>query len=569
MLVLFLGVIAALLDRRGLPSPVVRLGRSIIVPVSERLSSLDPFVQLTLVVAVAFLTAMVFSAAVWLHRRAADRSARMIVRDLHDRVLVQSIRRAEVEGAAAGRRRAEDLIGTQLPRLQSGLGMWFRVMPRSILTLAGCVVLAFLAEPWLSLIAVPTGYYLWQWVLKLRQSGRDEIRDWEVPRLRRRMAALVGGAPMLARLQTPDRTTEAFSAEANQLYRRLEISDRGRGRIWPMVFAAVAFAVAVLILGLGVSAFEESQPLVLPSALVLTLSLCGAAMAVSRIMSLRTQLVASKSAEDSIYSYLGSQTSLEPTEQRVGLGPIRDGVRIDGVTLDDSTGRNLLSALSIGFAPGEMVALMGTEEDSTRAIAELMMGFGLPREGSVTIDEISIREVHPKSLADKVIWIDPSGPIWDGTVAENIRGGNQDITNSDLIDAVQQLDVYERLHRLPEGLSTILSTSERDLDDDTTYAIGVARALVQSAPIILVAEPPPPAEHLTEDPCLSALKDLTDQGSMVIVLPRRLLTLRAADRVVLLNGPRLAGEGTHTRLLADSDLYRHLNYLLFNPYRRS
>jgi ATP-binding cassette, subfamily B, bacterial len=47
-----------------------------------------------------------------------------------------------------------------------------------------------------------------------------------------------------------------------------------------------------------------------------------------------------------------------------------------------------------------------------------------------------------------------------------------------------------------------------------------------------------------------------------------LSTLRAADRVILLNGSRLAGEGTHARLLTDSDLYRHLNYLLFNPYRR-
>ena len=54
---------------------------------------------------------------------------------------------------------------------------------------------------------------------------------------------------------------------------------------------------------------------------------------------------------------------------------------------------------------------------------------------------------------------------------------------------------------------------------------------------------------------------------MVIILPRRLQTLRRADRVVLLNGPRLVGEGKHADLLANSDLYRHLNYLLFNPYR--
>ena len=54
----------------------------------------------------------------------------------------------------------------------------------------------------------------------------------------------------------------------------------------------------------------------------------------------------------------------------------------------------------------------------------------------------------------------------------------------------------------------------------------------------------------------------------MLMLPRRLQSLRTVDRVVLLNGPRLAGEGKHAELLASSDLYRHLNYLLFNPYRQ-
>jgi ABC-type multidrug transport system fused ATPase/permease subunit len=65
------------------------------------------------------------------------------------------------------------------------------------------------------------------------------------------------------------------------------------------------------------------------------------------------------------------------------------------------------------------------------------------------------------------------------------------------------------------------------------------------------------------------LQELRDAGSLVVILPRRLQTLRQADRVVLMNGPRIAGEGKHSTLLSDSDLYRHLNYLLFNPYRHS
>ena len=96
----------------------------------------------------------------------------------------------------------------------------------------------------------------------------------------------------------------------------------------------------------------------------------------------------------------------------------------------------------------------------------------------------------------------------------------------------------------------------------------VARALVhQTTDDLLALEPPPPAEHLAEDPCLKALRKLVDAGSLVVMLPRRLQTLRDSDRVVLFNGPGLVGEGKHADLLNDSDLYRHMNYLLFNPYR--
>ena len=133
---------------------------------------------------------------------------------------------------------------------------------------------------------------------------------------------------------------------------------------------------------------------------------------------------------------------------------------------------------------------------------------------------------------------------------------------------LREVDVYEQIQRLPDGLGTYASVGGTSLSVEATYAIGVARALLHRPPILLVGEPPAPSAHMADDPCLNAIQKLVGQGSLVVMLPRRLQTLRSADRVLLLNGPNLAGEGKNTRsLLTDSDLYRHLNYLLFNPYR--
>ena len=380
------------------------------------------------------------------------------------------------------------------------------------------------------------------------------------------MAELVGQAPLLARLQTEGITDKTFESELETMYRRTAEEERRLAKIWPILFAALASAVAVIVLGLGVNL---GNGLGLPSALIIGLSLSGAAIAAGRMLSLGSQLAKSSEASNTIYQYLETSNEHATSEHRVGLMGLRDCVELQDVTLGSSSGRPVFSNLTLKLAPKTMVALLGTDSVATRAIAEMIMGFGMPREGRISIDGVQIRDIHPNALAKNVMWIAPDGPIHDGTIEENLKGSDRSIHNGDMVEALEKVDVYERLIRLPEGLSTIVTTGDSMLGVETTYAIGVARALLHKPAIILASEPPPPAEHLAEDPCLLVLQELRDAGSLVVMLPHRLQTLRLADRVVLMNGPRIAGEGKHVNLLSDSDLYRHLNYLLFNPYRHS
>ncbi|MEM9586634.1 MAG: ABC transporter ATP-binding protein [Planctomycetota bacterium] len=567
VLIVVTGLIAYLLDNAGLTESPVRMGSHLSIPIPMALLQQAELPQLTLLVFVALVTSLLFCLCVWLNRRDADVRAGRIAKALHGSVLSQSLKRAELEGAAAQHVRAEQLIGNQLPSLQRGLSLWYRAIPRSVLILCGCVLLALMVNLWLAMLAVVSGVLVWRLHQSLGRAEDGQISLWEVPRSRRRMAELIGQAPILARLQSQGLADRVFGAELESLYRRLEQEDARRARVWPLIFVASSLAIAVLLLGLGVNLLGSDQGLSLPAAFVLGLALTGAVVSAGRLIRLTQQLRQSGRDCESVYLYLHPSDQISPSEQRVGLAGFRDAVSIEDVTLRDSTGEEILSNLTIRLQPGSMVALMGTESVSVRALTELLMGFGRPAQGKVLIDGIPLLDVHPQALSKNVMWIDPEGPIWDGTLLENLQGGDQDLDNLEMVQTLRKLGVYEQVLRLPDGANTIVKAGDHSLTSELTYAIGVARALLHRPPIVLAKEPPPPAEPVSEDPCLAALRELSQAGSLVVLLPRRLQTLRQSDRVLLLNGSRLAGEGRHSDLLSESDLYRHLNYLLFNPYR--
>lgn len=578
VLILIFGIIATLLDRGRFEQPMVRLGAYLWLPLPEWFVSENPLSQLAILVLLAVLLCVVFSAAVWLHRRSADRRARRLVKALHLRVLHQSLRRAELEGAAAQRARAQQLIGKQLPELSRGLSLWNRSIPRSIVLFLGCVIVALAVNVWLAVLAVASGVVIWRLYHRLRHPDWLELSRFEIPQIRDRLVNAIGDAPMMAHLQAGDLARKHFEEELESLERRLAGDDARRGRLWPALMFAGSLAIAVMLLGLGVNSFQTDQGLTLPAALVLGLALTGAAFAAGRLSQLGSQLRKSERASEMVYLYLKPSGEVASSEQRVGLAGLRESVRIENVTLEDSTGQPILHDLSLSLHPKTLVALLGTDSVSTRALLELLMGFGRPARGRVNIDGISLLDVHPKALSRNVMWIGSDGPLWEGTLVENLAAGLEgQVDQRDMVRVLERLGVYERISRLSDGLNTFVQptgeyleggSDENILGKDTRYALGIARAMLHRPPIILAKEPPAPTEHVTEDPCLTALMEMAQAGALVVVLPHRIKTLRSCDRVVLLNGPQLAGEGRHSELLSSSDLYRHLNYLLFNPYRR-
>ncbi len=567
LLVILIGVIAALLNDRGINASPLVLGSHLSVPVPEWFLQQPPLTQLTMLVCLALMLTVGFSICAWLHRRGADSRSRAVTIKLHRDVMNSSIQRAEIEGVAAQRARAQQLIEQRLPLLARGLSLWWRSWPRNWALLIGCVSLALATNVPLASLAVISGILVWQLYQSLKKSIENDSSTWETPRARRRLVQLISQAPLVLRTQAATGASQSFERELESLYRRVEQQQNLRGRLWPMVFLATAAAVCVLILGLGVNLFDGASRLSLPAALVLAFALTAAVYASMRIMDSIRATAAGDDAALAVYQFLSITDDSLPSEQRVGIAGLRECVSLVDVGLQSGSGETVLSHVSMQLAPGTMVALLGTNPVSQYALAELLLGIGRASQGRLMIDGISMRDIHPRSLVKQVLWVGADGPVFEGSVMENVIAGHSNVDPHDVMVVCQRIGIYDTLTRLSEGLQTVLSINDSRLTPEDRYSIGVARALLHKPPIVVVEEPPYEADELASDRCLEAFKHLVSERSLVLILPRRLETLRQADRVILLNGPRLAGEGTHHELLQTSELYRHLNYQLFNPYR--
>ncbi len=566
LILLLFGVLAYFFTVRQLPNDSIPLGRFLTLPVPEALTKLNPPGQLVALVVIGVLLAIALAITVWISYRGVLQRAGEATESLYQKMLQRMLDRAHDEGVASQRWKAQQLIEKSLPQVRVGLIAWWRALPRAPVLFLSCGILAILIDPWMTLLAATAGLLIWRLLLWLRDEDEEQTSNWELPETQRHLIETLQQAPLLARIQPAHGIDLLYNQQIRTL-RQVQQRIDGRWARWiPAVGLAFGLAFAILSLVLGGTLLDPSTGLNLPAAMVLVLSVLTSALAAGRLLTLWQELGPARLAADAVYSFLDFYRS-QPSSIMVGLPMVREGVRFDRVSLQDVMGTPLLDRVSMELRPGEVVALMGVESVGLQAMVELLMGYGKPSGGKLAFDGIDVTTIHPHSLSKQVIWVAADGPLWSGSVEDNIRAGG-DASLDRIVTVCRDLGLYAHLQALPEGLSTIISPGEGRLSPPASYAIGLARAIVKQPAVVVLQEPPRDTAEVGDDLVAAGLQQLANTGSIVVVLPRRINTLRQADRVVLIHHGQIHVEGTHAHLLENNDLYRHLNYLLFNPYRQ-
>jgi len=220
-------------------------------------------------------------------------------------------------------------------------------------------------------------------------------------------------------------------------------------------------------------------------------------------------------------------------------------------------GRPVLRDVDLRIEPNQMIAIVGGTGAGKSTLLSLVPRFYDPTSGSVTLDGRNVREIKKKSLRAQIGIVLQDTLLFSTTIRENIAYGRPDATDDEIMDAAKRAQADEFIRQLPNGYANTVGERGGQLSVGQRQRIGIARAFLKNAPVLLLDEPTSALDPTTEAAIMETIKDLM-RGRTTLIATHRLATIHDVDRIVVLERGRIVEQGRGAELLARGGVYAKL-----------
>ncbi|HEM6310102.1 ABC transporter ATP-binding protein [Streptococcus sp. 32226D021BW] len=256
----------------------------------------------------------------------------------------------------------------------------------------------------------------------------------------------------------------------------------------------------------------------------------------------------------------------EPEEVRPQNAPLftelKEGVEIKDIDFGYLPGQKVLDKVSISAPKGKMVAVVGPTGSGKTTIMNLINRFYDVNGGSVAFDGRDIREYDLDSLRDKVGIVLQESVLFSGTIADNIRFGDESISQEMVETAARATHIHDFIMSLPEGYETFVTDDENIFSTGQKQLISIARTLLTDPQVLILDEATSNVDTVTEAKIQKAMEAII-AGRTSFVIAHRLKTILNADEIIVLKDGKVIEQGNHSQLLKQGGFYAELYHNQF------
>ncbi|CDD54130.1 aBC-type multidrug transport system ATPase and permease components [Ruminococcus sp. CAG:379] len=459
-----------------------------------------------------------------------------------------------------------DTIGTStlitrmtsdMNQVQSGMNLTLRLLLRSPFVVFGAMIMAFTIDVKAALIfaaAIP--------VLSLVVFG---IMLWCIPLYKRVQRKLDGVLSATRENLTGVRVIRAFCKEEEQISRFDDCNlDLTRTQKYVGRISALMNPVTYILINLAIIWLVYTGALRVDAGLISQ----GAVVALYNYMSqilveliklanLIINITKSVACGNRIQSVFEIRSSLDAPEQAPAPKDFSYAVEFDHVTLRyANAGDDSLSDISFAARPGETIGVIGSTGSGKSSLVNLIPRFYDASAGQVLVDGIHVKEYPLDDLRNRIGVVPQKAVLFKGTIRDNLRWGNPDATDAQLLEAVQTAQAGEVLAQ-KGGLDFELEQGGKNLSGGQKQRFTIARALVKHPKILILDDSASALDFATDAALRKAIREMPGNPTVFIV-SQRTSSLQHADQILVLEDGAVVGAGTHAQLLESCPVYQEI-----------